>query len=106
VAKILIVEDPLVGRMIDGIVSRDGYTAIQAEGKRATDLLNDETAEIGLLVTNNPAQFPPASRNVPLLYVAASPEPERAAMFAHCRTLTKPFRPRDLLALTHDLLAP
>ena len=104
VQRILVVEDPLVRRLIDGILTRGGYTVVEAEPRRALELLQQGTEEIALLVTNTPGLFLDWAQQVALLYVAAFPEPQWAEKFPRCRVLPKPFAPQKLLALARELL--
>jgi CheY-like chemotaxis protein len=102
--RILVVEDPLVRRLIDGILTRGGYTVVEAEPRRALELLEDETGNIALLITNAPELFLDCAQEVALLYVASFPEPQWVERFSRCRTLHKPFPPQKLLVLTRELL--
>ena len=104
VKRVLVVEDPLVRRLIDGILTRGGYTVVEAEPRRALTLLQQATEEIGLLVTNTPELFLDSAQQVALLYVAAFPEQQWAEKFPRCRVLPKPFPPQKLLALAQELL--
>ena len=102
--RILVVEDPLVRRLIDGILTRGGYTVVEAEPRRALQLLQQGTEEIGLLVTDTPELFLDSAQQVALLYVTAFPEQQWVEKFSRCRVLPKPFPPQKLLALAKELL--
>ena len=104
--RILVVEDPLVRRLIDDILTRVGYTVVEADPEHARELLADKTEKIALLVTNTPERFADYAQAVPLLYVSAFPEPRTARQFPRCRALAKPFAPLTLLALARELLEP
>ena len=104
-ARILVVEDPLIRRLIDGILTRGGYAVVEAEPRRALELLQDETERFEVLVTNAPELFVDCGPKVALLYVTSFPEPQWAEKFARCRILPKPFPPHQLLGLTQELLA-
>jgi len=100
------VEDPLVRRLIGGILTRDGYTAVEAGPGHALKLLEDAGANIALLVTNTPELFADYAARLALLYVSSYPEDRWSKQFARCRVLSKPFLPHKLVALTHELLEP
>lgn len=102
--RILAVEDPLVGRLIHGILTRDGYTVVEAEPWRAFELLRDPEEKFAVLITNQPYLFLEFAGSIAVLYVAASPNPEWVARFPRCRALHKPFRPQELIELTRELL--
>ena len=102
--RVLVVEDPLVRRLIHGILTRGGYTVVQAELWRAFELLSDPGEAFALLITNQPYLFLEFAGNISVLYVAAVPDAEWAAKLPRCRTLHKPFRPQELLELTGKLL--
>jgi DNA-binding response OmpR family regulator len=102
--RVLVVEDPLVRRLIHGILTRGGYTVEQAEPRRALELLRDPAQKFDLLITNVPQLFVEFASCLPVLYVAASPDAEWVATFARCRALHKPFHPLELVELTRELL--
>jgi len=104
--RILVVEDPLVRKLIDEILTRGGYAVVEAEPRPALDLLRDQTDKVALLVTNTPGAFLDYAQQVALLYVATFPEPRWAEKFPRCRGLPKPFSPQKLLLLTRELLNP
>jgi hypothetical protein len=101
--RVLIVEDLLVRRLIEGILARGGIAAVHAEPRRALALL-EEPNDFALLITNSPQWFAGHGTDIPLLYLAASPDPEWLAKFRRCRALNKPFHPQELLELTRELL--
>jgi len=102
--RVLIVEDPLVRRLIEGILVRDGFAVKQAESQCALGLLDDPQHRFALLITNEPQLFADRGLDLPVLYVAASPDPQWLLKFPRCRALQKPFRPRQLLDLAHELV--
>ena len=104
--SILVVEDPLVRKLIAGILTREGYRVAEDETPRAVERLQDEPQSFGLLITNKPASFLDFAETIPLIYVAAAPDPELARRFRHCAVLSKPFHPRRLVELTRELSCP
>lgn len=103
---VLIVEDPTIRRFVGGILKREGYVVVEAELGKALRALRDEPGAVSLLITNGPAHFLEFAGTLPVLYVAASPDPALAGRFRCCRTLRKPFRPADLLLRVAELAAP
>jgi CheY-like chemotaxis protein len=103
--RVLVVEDPLVRRLIDGILTRGGFVVTQAEPQRALELLEEYKEEFALVVTNVPELFLEHSSKFALIYVAASPDPQWVEKCAFCRSLAKPFHPNLLLSLANEMLA-
>jgi hypothetical protein len=101
--RVIIVEDPLVRRLIEGILARDGIAVMHAEPRRALALL-EEPNDFALLITNAPQLFADRGLDIALLYLAAYPDPHWLAKFPRCRALSKPFRSQELLELTRELL--
>jgi DNA-binding response OmpR family regulator len=102
----LIVEDPMIRRFVGGILKREGYVVVEAELEEAMRTLRDAPGAVSLLITNAPASFFQFAETLPLIYVAASPDPVLAKRFRRCRTLRKPFRPGDLVACAAELAPP
>ena len=102
--RVLVVEDPLVRRLIDGILRRGGFEVIQAETQHALQLIDDQTQQFALVVTNMPQLFLNRPHNFALIYVAASPDPRWPEEYPRCRALAKPFQPAALLALARELV--
>jgi len=103
---ILIVEDPLIQRLIGGILVRAGYRVVESEIAAAAALLRTARSQYRLLITNKPAEFLEFASAVPLLYVAACPDRELARRFARWAVMRKPFHPEQLLALAMELTGP
>ena len=59
---------------------------------------------VDLLITNTPATFAEFGQMVPLLYLAAFPDPEAAADFERWLALSKPFQTTQLLVQAGCLL--
>jgi len=99
----LIVDDPIIRRFVGGILKREGYTVAEAELEEALRTLRDAPGAVSLLITNGPAHFLEFAESLPLIYVAAFPDPALASRFRHCRTLRKPFCPGDLVLCAAEL---
>ncbi len=102
--RALVVEDPLVRKLIDGILTRGGFEVVQAEPQHALQLLAEQKDEFALVVTNAPQLFLSGPCSFALLYVAASPDPEWPRKCSRCRALRKPFHPNQLLTLALELV--
>jgi CheY-like chemotaxis protein len=102
--QVLIVEDPLVRRLIGGILRRAGFNVIEAGILRAIEMLDGGSEDVALLVTNAPEHFLKWSQTLALVYVAASPDPWKAEKFRRCRMLHKPFHPEALADAANAVL--
>jgi hypothetical protein len=100
---VLMVEDPFICTYIRNVLSRHGFECVEAGLRRAAEILANTTPRVSLLITNRPEQFLPFAERIPLLYVAAFPDPVLATRFSRCRTLAKPFHNTELVAAVEQL---
>ncbi|HLK46718.1 MAG TPA: hypothetical protein VKT49_01210 [Bryobacteraceae bacterium] len=100
---VVVVEDPLVSKLVRAVLQRHGYEVTLADRSEAARLLAAPESNIGVLVTNQPEDFLEYSDRVPLLYLSSSPDFTLEAAFRSCRVVTKPFVPEEL-AHAVDLL--
>lgn len=100
---VLVVEDPLVSKLLRTVLQRHGYAVKLASPEEATSLLADPEANIGVLLTNTPGVFLEFSQRVRLLYLTSSPDLAFEAAFHSCRVVRKPFVPEELIRVLNDL---
>lgn len=107
VGTILVVEDPLVSKLVRAVLRRHGYDVTVVTEGDAKARLQTADSGIGVLLTNAPGAFLEFGDRVPLLYLSSSPDIFLQASFRHCRVVVKPFVPDDLVqavgALTRKL---
>ena len=103
---IVVVEDPMVSGFLCSVLTRKGYPVIPLGLSDGRALLRSADARIGLLITNQPAVFTEFAGRVPLLYVAAFPDPAVASPFLVSLMLRKPFLPEQLLSCVEQLVLP
>jgi len=103
---VLVVEDPLIRRFVRSLLEREGRVAVEAETDQALRTLRTNQGTVCLLITNSPGEFLEFAETLPVIYVATFPDPALAGRFRNCRTLRKPFRPRDLLTCAAELAPP
>ena len=96
-------EDSDVGSFLRRTLIQGGYDVVCAGPDDARTLLSDPHQHVDLLITNMPAAFD-GFPDVPILYLAAIPEPERMRPFHRCRALSKPFHRAQLFASIRELL--
>jgi DNA-binding response OmpR family regulator len=103
-ANILVVEDSFVSGFLRSVLQRRGYDVIALGTRQACELLRAGTNRVDLLITNLPAAFTEFGNQVPLLYLAAYPDPVATLPFRLTRALRKPFHHDQLLGCIEALL--
>ena len=103
---IVVVEDPFVRNFLRTVLERQGFEVLSGGVRHGLAALRDGSQEVQLLITNVPAAFTEFAGRVPLLYLAALPDPSLASQYRNRRVLSKPFHPHDLLASVQELLKP
>jgi len=102
-ARILVAEDPFVSSFLRAVLQRHGHKVVIGEAYRASELLRDGSDTANVVITNQPEAFLPFAATLPLLYIAANPDPALVSQFPTCRVLRKPFRNDDLLEAVEQL---
>jgi len=102
--KIVVVEDVFVRSFLRTALARHGYEVICAAPAQAAQLL--QNGGIDLLITNVPQTFAAFGAQVPLLYLAAFPDPALAVDYSRWLALRKPFQTTELMLLVEQLLRP
>ena|SRR5271165_6388830 len=102
-AKILVAEDPIVSTFLRAVLQRHGHEVVTGEYPEARELVRRGDARNHVVITNRPDVFLPFAETLPVLYIAANPDPALALQFPICRVLRKPFRNGDLLEAVEDL---
>lgn len=101
---VIVVEDPLVSKLLRTVLQRHGYPVKVASPEEAGPLLADPDANISALLTNTPGAFLEFSQRVPLLYLTSSPDVLFEAAFHSCRVVRKPFVPEELIQALNELV--
>jgi len=102
-ARVLVAEDPFVSSFLRTVLQRHGHQVVTGEAVHASELLRAGSVTANVVITNQPEAFLPLASTLPLLYIAANPDPELASQFPTCRVLRKPFRNDDLLEAVEEL---
>jgi len=102
-ARILVAEDPFINSFLRTVLTRRGHKVATGEPYQASDLVLRGDLKADVVITNTPQAFLPLADTLPLLYIAASPDPELVVRFRKCRVLRKPFRNEELLDAVEDL---
>ena len=85
------------------MLQRRGHEVTISDPERAGQMLGAGTIRAHIVITNRPEPFRPLAKTLPILYIAANPDPEVARDFPVCRILRKPFRNEDLLDAVEEL---
>jgi hypothetical protein len=101
-ARILVAEDVFVSSFLRMVLQKHGHKVVTGDAARASELIRQGTAA-DVVITNQPEVFLEFARILPMLYIAASPDPELASQFPICRVLRKPFRNDELLSAVEQL---
>jgi DNA-binding response OmpR family regulator len=100
--RIVVVEDVFVRTFLRTALQRHGHQVTCASPTQAVELL--KAGSVDLLVTNTPQLFAEFGSRVPLLYLAAFPDPLASMDFKRCLALRKPFQTADMVAMVERLL--
>ena len=103
---IAVIEDPFVRKFLRDLLTRRGYRIVESTASQITGLLEERAGHIDLVITNAPGELLPFAPELPVLYLAATPDPDLAARFRHCRAVKKPFQTQQLLSAVQELTEP
>ncbi|MCL5746420.1 MAG: response regulator [Acidobacteria bacterium] len=102
VLTILVVECAEIRALLRLMLEREGYRVLQSDTEHAAAVLKQEENEIHALITNTPQLFLRFA-SLPILYIAAIPDPE---ITPYCTAvLRKPFTCRALAESVEKVLA-
>lgn len=104
--SVVVVEDPLVSKLVRAVLEKRGYTVKLAGVSEAAALLMSPESRVGVLVTNAPDTFLQFADRVPLVYLTSAPNLLLEAAFRACRVVVKPFVPSDLVRAVTELSVP
>lgn len=99
----LVVEDPLISKLVRAVLRKQGYAVVVAEPSEATEMLRSPETGGQILLTNSPAIFLEFATKTPLLYLSSAPNPQLEAAFRQCRVVLKPFSPNELVRAVGEL---
>lgn len=103
-ATVLVAEDPFINSFLRTVLQRHGYRVVTTDQRLGGNLMSTGAVQPDVIITNKPDVFLPFAEGCPMLYIAASPDPELALRFQMCRVLRKPFRYEDLLEAVDELV--
>jgi DNA-binding response OmpR family regulator len=100
---IAVTEDPYIRKFLGDVLKRRGYRVVGADSARAIEMIRSGDEPVDLVITNTPVEFASVAEEVPVLYIAAAPDPEVGSRFRAFRALRKPFLPDQLIAAVKEL---
>lgn len=101
---IAVTEDPFIRKFLGDVLNRRGYRVVGADSARAIEMIRSGNETVDLVITNTPVDFASVAEKVPMLYIAAVPDPDIGSRFPAFRALRKPFLPDQLLAAVKELV--
>ena len=102
----VVVEEPIIAKLVCAVLQRRGYAARTANLPEAAALIRQPDSEEKILITNAPAAFTEFGDGLRLLYLTSSPDPRIQAAFSNCRVVHKPFDPEELVQAISELSGP
>ena len=100
---IAVTEDPFIRKLLGDVLKKHGYRVVGSSASNTIEMIESGREPVELVITNEPGEFMSVAGKVPLLYLAAVPDPAMGSHFAYFRALSKPFRPEELLAAVEEL---
>jgi DNA-binding response OmpR family regulator len=94
---VVVVEDPLVSKLVRAVLQRRGYEVKLAGIEEAAALLASASPRALVLVTNSPDAFLQFAERVPLVYLTSAPNLLLESAYSACQVVVKPFIPADLV---------
>jgi len=101
---IAVTEDPFIRKFLGDVLKRRGYRVVGADSARALEMIRSGDETVDLVITNTPVAFASVAEQVPMLYIAALPDPDMGSRFTSFRSLKKPFLPEQLLEAVEELV--
>lgn len=100
---VAVIEDPFIRKLLRDILTRHGYRIVESTARQVGDLLRTGVGHIDMVITNTPGELLEFAGELPVLYLAACPDPDLAARFRCCRAVKKPFLAERLLTALAEL---
>lgn len=101
---IAVTEDPFIRKFLGDVLKRRGYRVVGADSAHTIEMIRSGNERVDLVITNTPVEFASVADQVPMLYIAAVPDPDVGSRFPSFRALKKPFLPDQLFAAVKELV--
>jgi hypothetical protein len=100
---IAVIEDPFVSKFLRDLLTRRGYRVLESSALQIKGMITEGGMSFALVITNQPNELVSFASDLPLLYLAASPDSGLIARFRNGRALRKPFQTQQLLNAIGEL---
>lgn len=102
---VAVAEDPFVRRYIRALLAKHGFRIAENDTPLTRKLIESGQLKPDVLITNDPTTFAAFGGELPVLYLAAAPDPTLVQRFRRSRTLRKPFQAEHLVQAVSELAA-
>ena len=102
---VAVAEDPFVRRYVRALLVKYGFRIAENDVRLTRKLMESGELKPNVLITNDPDAFAGFAAELPVLYLAAAPDPARVEAFRNARMVRKPFQAQQLLAALSELTA-
>ncbi len=102
---VAVAEDPFVRRYVRALLVKHGFQIVENDTRLTRKLMESGELKPDILITNDPDAFAGFAAELPVLYLAAAPDPARVEAFRNARLVRKPFQAQQLLAALSELTA-
>jgi len=102
---IAVAEDPFVRRYVRTLLTKHGFRTVESDPHLTRKLLESGELRPDILITNDPEMFAGFAAYLPVVYLAAAPDPKMVETFRFSRMVRKPFVAEQLLRAVSELVA-
>lgn len=100
---VAVAEDPFVRRFVRALLVKHGFQIVENDTSLTRKLMESGELKPDILITNDPVTFAGFATKLPLVYLAAAPDPALVQPFRNSRMLRKPFQAQQLLEAVSEL---
>jgi hypothetical protein len=100
---VAVAEDPFVRRYIGALLAKHGFQTAENDTRLTLRMMESGDLQPDVLITNDPGSFAGFAEEIPVVYVAAAPDPSLVRAFKSSRMLRKPFQAEELLQAVAEL---
>jgi hypothetical protein len=102
---VAVAEDPFVRRYVRALLLKHGFQIVENDTRVTRRLMESGDLKPDVLITNDPTTFAGFAAYLPVVYLAAAPDPALVARFKLSRMVRKPFEAEQLLQALNELTA-
>ena len=102
---VAVAEDPFVRRYVRALLVKHGFQIVENDVRLTRRLMESGELKPDILITNVPDAFAGFAAHLPVVYLAAAPDPTLVEPFRFSRMVRKPFQAQQLLEALSELTA-